>query len=132
MIKDYLNQLKTTGGYSWAEIANLSGIPEATVRKVFSGETADPRFETVAKIVTAMGGSLGDAVNSKEGKDIEMNAILALKEAYEDRIKDIKEHIASLSKDKRILAITAGSLMIVMLGVLIADLSLGSFGWVRY
>lgn len=132
MIKDYLNALKNKGNFTAAEIANLSGIPEATIRKILSGETADPRFDTVVKLVTAMGGSMNEITENVKGYDIEMNAILVLKETYEARIKDIKEHITSLSKDKRILAIVAGALILVIIGLLILDLSIGTHGWVRY
>jgi predicted transcriptional regulator len=122
LVKDYLNQLKSNGKYTWNDIANISGIPETTLRKIFSGETADPRFDTVAKIVTALGGSLDDVLDkTKKGEQLETNTIFSLKEVYEDRIKDLKEHNASLKKDKTILAIVAAILTIVLAGVLIAD-----------
>ena len=131
MVKDYLNALKNKGNFTVTDIANLSGIPEATIRKILSGETADPRFDTVERLIVSMGGSMND-INKTEGEDIEMNAILALKEAYEERIKDIKEHIASLSRDKRILAIVTGCLIAFVIGLLILDISIGTRGWVRY
>ena len=62
MIREYLKTLKTNGNFSWQDISEKSGIPEVTIRKIFSGETEDPRFETVAKLVGAMGGSL-DKIN---------------------------------------------------------------------
>lgn len=127
-----MNALKNKGNFTATEIANLSGIPEATIRKILSGETADPRFDTVAKLVSAMGGSMDEVLENKVEKDIEMNALLVLKETYEERIKDIKDHILSLSRDKRILAIVAGALMLIIIGVLILDLSIGTMGWVRY
>ena len=127
MVKDYLNQLKSNGKYTWNDIANISGIPETTLRKIFSGETADPRFDTVAKIVTALGGSLDDVLDkTKKGEQLETNTIFSLKEVYEDRIKDLKEHNASLKKDKTILAIVAAILTIVLAGVLIADIFIAS------
>lgn len=132
MIKDYLNALKNKGNFTAIEIANLSGIPEATVRKILSGETADPRFDTVAKLVSAMGGSMNDILENKKEKDIEMNALLVLKETYEERIKDIKEHIHSLRKDKRILAVVTGCLIAFIIALLILDISIGTQGWVRY
>ena len=129
MVKDYLNQLKSNGKYTWNDIANISGIPETTLRKIFSGETADPRFDTVAKIVTALGGSLDDVLDkTKKGEQLETNTIFSLKEVYEDRIKDLKEHNASLKKDKTILAIVAAILTIVLAGVLIADIFIASHG----
>lgn len=132
MVKHYLNALKHKGHFTYPDISNLSGIPEATIRKIFSGETPDPRFETVAKLVSAMGGSMNDIIEEKKEEEIEMNAIMALKEAYEARITDIKEHIGSLSRDKKILAITVGCLIAFVIGLLIVDISLGSHGWVRY
>ena len=63
-------------------------------------------------------------------------AVLALREVYEARIADIKasaaEHIASLQRDKRILAIAAGVVTVLLLGLLLTDIFIGSVGWVRY
>ena len=91
MVKSYLHTLKEAGGYSWADIASMSGIPEGTVRKVFSGETADPRFETIAKLVIAMGGDMNDAIDNKKKKEIEISSTLTLKESCEMRLDDMKE-----------------------------------------
>lgn len=132
MVKDYLNALKTKGNFTYSDISNLSGIPEATIRKIFSGETADPRFDTIVKLVSSMGGSMDDIVGVKKEGEIEMNAIIALKEAYESRIKDIKEHIASLRNDKRILSIATCALMAFVIFLLVLDLSIGSRGWIQY
>ena len=86
MIKEYLKYLKTNGNFSWHDISNASGLPEATIRKIFSGETADPRFETVVRLVSAMGGSL-DKINAIEKvenveitEDSQIKALKALKE----------------------------------------------------
>ena len=132
MVSEYLNALKNKGNFTSAELSNLSGIPEATIRKILSGETADPRFETIAKLVASMGGSMDDIIGVKNEEEIEMNAIIAIKEAYESRIADIKEHINSLSNDKKILGTVAGVLMLFVIGILVLDLSIGSAGWVRY
>ena len=129
MVKDYLNQLKSNGKYTWNDIANISGIPETTLRKIFSGETADPRFDTVAKIVTALGGSLDDVLDkTKKGEQLETNTIFSLKEVYEDRIKDLKEHNISLKKDKTILAITTIVLVAILAGILISDIFIATKG----
>lgn len=103
MVKDYLNTLKNAGSYSWSDIANLSGIPEATVRKVFSGETADPRFDTIAKLVISMGGDMNDAMDNKKKKEIEVNSTVSLKETYEMRIADlIKSYEARIEEIKNL------------------------------
>ena len=37
-------------GYSIRQLAELSGVPETTIQKVFSGKTASPRRETIVKL----------------------------------------------------------------------------------
>lgn len=142
MIKEYLKYLKTNGNFSWHDISAASGLPEATIRKIFSGETADPRFETVVRLVSAMGGSL-DKINAIEKvenveitEDSQIKALKALKEVYEERIKDIKqsslEHIQSLKRDKKILVIAICILSVLLIGALLFDLFAGSIGWFRF
>lgn len=136
MVKDYLIALKNKGKFSWSDLSNLSGLPEATIRKVCSGETADPRFETVSKLVNAMGGSL-DKINEREkGEETELTAVMAVKEVYEQRIKEIKEnsseHITSLKRDKRILAITVCVLVVFLMLILALDILVATSGWIRY
>ena len=136
MVRDYLIALKNKGNFSWSDLSNLSGLPDATIRKIFSGETADPRFETVVKLVNAMGGSLNELTENDKGEDPEMNAIIAIKEVYEARIQDIKasssEHVESLKKDKTFLAIAVCVLGGFLLCALLVDLFIGSIGWIRY
>ena len=142
MIKEYLKYLKTNGNFSWHDISAASGLPEATIRKIFSGETADPRFETVVRLVSAMGGSL-EKINAIEkvenveiSEDSQIKALKALKEVYEERIKDIKqssaEHIQSLKRDKRILIIAVCILSVLLIGAFLCDLFIGSVGWLRF
>ena len=132
MVKEYLNTLKKAGNYSWADIANLSGIPEATVRKVFSGETADPRFETIAKLVISMGGDMNDVIDNKKKKDIEISSTITLKESCEMRLDDMKEYIASIKKDKTILGIAVSVLAGIIVLLLVLDILIASHGWIRY
>ena len=142
MIKEYLKYLKTNGNFSWHDISSASGLPEATIRKIFSGETADPRFETVVRLVSAMGGSL-DKIHAIEKvdkveitEDSQMKALIAVKEVYEERIRDIKEssteHIQSLKRDKKILIISVCVLAAFLAGMLLFDLLVGSIGWLRF
>ena len=135
MVKNYLTALKNKGGFSWSELSSMSGLPEATIRKIFSGETADPRLETVIRLVTAMGGSMDELVDGKKEEEVEVNAIMALKEIYEARIADIKtssaEHTESLKKDKKYLA-AACILGAVLILFLLVDLLMGGVGWIRY
>ena len=136
MVRDYLVSLKNKGNFSWNDLSEMSGLPDTTIRKIFSGETADPRFETVVRLVSAMGGSLDDILGKKEEEKIEINAILALKDTYESRISEMKlsssELISSLRKDKKCLAIVSVSLLIFLLAFIVVDFFMSSVGWIRY
>lgn len=100
MILNYLNTLKNKGNFTFETIANLSGIPEATVKNIFTGKTEDPRFDTVSAIVIAMGGSLDAAYAVGKKEDVEANAVIAIKETYEQRIADLKEHYSHRLEEK--------------------------------
>ena len=53
-----MNERKLALGYSYEQIASLSGVPESTVRKVLGGITKAPRHETLlalSKAFTASG-----------------------------------------------------------------------------
>lgn len=131
MVKDYLNTLKKAGNFSWAEIENMSGIPEATARKIFSGETSDPRLETVAKLVIAMGGNMDDAIDNQKKKEIEISSTITLKESCEMRLEDQKEYIESLKRDKKILGIAVAVLVSAFVLLLILDIVIASHGWIQ-
>ena len=120
MVKDYLHTLKDAGDYSWADISSISGYPESTIRKIFSGETADPRFETVAKIVIAMGGDLGEAISHSKKKEIEVSSTISLKESCDQRLADQREYIDSLKRDKKMLGVAVAvltSIIAIMLAI---------------
>jgi predicted transcriptional regulator len=154
MIPAYLNTLKTQGNFTIETISNLSGVPEATVKNIFSGKTEDPRFETVSAIVKAMGGSL-DAVYSVAKKDdVEANSVIALKEAYEQRLKETKEqyqqriadmkehyeeriteineHIATIQLDKRWFRIATCICAFALVVLFIVEILTPGMGWFRY
>lgn len=42
-----MRQKKKEKGYTYVQIADLSGVPLGTVQKVFSGETEKPRYDTL-------------------------------------------------------------------------------------
>ena len=115
MVKDYLHTLKDAGDYSWVDISSISGYPESTIRKIFSGETADPRFETVAKIVIAMGGDLGEAISHSKKKEIEVSSTISLKESCDQRLADQREYIDSLKRDKKMLGVAVAVLTIIII-----------------
>jgi DNA-binding Xre family transcriptional regulator len=88
-IKDYITALKNAGNFTLEDIANLSGIPIATVRNIYTGKTPDARFSTVSKIIISLGGDLNELVGYEKKKEIEVNSTVSLKETYEMRIADL-------------------------------------------
>jgi Uma2 family endonuclease len=50
-----MKQKKQEKGYTYAQIADRSGVPLGTVQKVFSGETANPRYETLQALESFFG-----------------------------------------------------------------------------
>lgn len=62
MISTYFAQLKSRSGMSWSDISDASQIPIPTIRKIFSGDTVNPSFDTVVALVNALGGSLSELV----------------------------------------------------------------------
>lgn len=57
---DNLKELKTKSRMSSKQIADKTNLPERTVNRIFSGDTANPYVDTLHRIVTALGGSLDD------------------------------------------------------------------------
>ena len=136
MVIEKLKTLKNQSNITITELSNLSGIPETTIRRIFSGETPDPRFYTVFKLVTAMGGSLDEFVGASKKMEIESNVITSLKELYETRLNDVKDHykflIDSLQRDKHILAVVVAVLLLFLVGLIILELSIPNHGWIQY
>ena len=139
MVKESLNALKIKAGVTCTEWSKLSTVPEATIRKILSGETPDPRFDTIMKLVSSVGGSMDDVVGVKKEAEIENNAVLILQEAYESRIEalrervdDTKKYAESLQRDKKMLGIAVVALAAIIVGILIFDIALDTNGWLRY
>ena len=154
MLSTYLNTLKTQGNFTFETISNLSGIPEATVKNIFSGKTEDPRFETVSSIVKAMGGSLDAIYSAVKSDDVEANSIITLKESYEQRINELKdyyehrlketkehyeerlsdknEHIVTIMLDKRWFRIATCICLFALVSLFIIEILTPGMGWVRY
>lgn len=47
MTVEDMRRIKQEKGYSYAQIAQMSGVPLGTVQKVLGGETASPRYDTL-------------------------------------------------------------------------------------
>ena len=62
MKTDALQRQRRRLGYTYAQIARMSGVPESTVQKVLSGITKSPRVDTIKAIEYALetGGEGGE------------------------------------------------------------------------
>jgi transcriptional regulator with XRE-family HTH domain len=61
-----LKELKNEKGLSVKKIAELSGLPERTVARIFSGDTPSPYMDTVHRIATVLDGSLDDLLSDSK------------------------------------------------------------------
>ena len=154
MLITYLNSLKSQGKFTIENISKLSGIPESTVKNVFSGKTEDPRFETVSAIVKAMGGSLDAIYEIAKTDDVSGNSIITLKESYEQRLSDVKEfyeqriadmkihyeerlndqkiHISTIMLDKRWFRIATCICAFALVLLFVVEILTPGLGWLRY
>lgn len=57
---DALVSLKKKSGKTLKQIADESGVPLGTLNKLFSGQTKDPKLETIRSVVYALGFTLDD------------------------------------------------------------------------
>lgn len=71
---DKLRIMRTRCGLSITEISQRSGVPEPTIKRIFSGKTADPQFQTITALVYAMGGSLDEIIDENIKRDTPANA----------------------------------------------------------
>ena len=63
---DKLKELKKSSKMSSMQIADATGIPESTVKRIFSGDTYAPGIDKLRDIVYAMGGSLDDVLDESD------------------------------------------------------------------
>ena len=92
-----LKQAAKDSGKSNKQISELTGVSESTVSRYLSGEQSPP-FEFVSKLAEILDLSLDQLTgNSAGAKRAEENALAeALRESYEKRLEDKRDHIASL------------------------------------
>ena len=143
---DYLSQLQTLKedkGLTSADIAKLSGVPEQTVKRIFNGTTPDPRFDTIAKITIALGGSLDVISGLRPETDFKpstpvrkaLSASADLIGEKDVRIAELKEELKRERRAKTIILCCAAAfsvLFVSLLTFLIFDILNGNVGFIRY
>lgn len=128
MILSKMQALKDETKMTYQDIADKSGVPISTVKRIFSGRTPDPGVTTVIAIVEAMGGTADDIqstpLDSNDGEYISPKSIEQLCAVYERSLRD---------KNRLIKAqfITIVAMIAVLLFFLIWDLCSPNIGFIR-
>ena len=100
IVSNYLSALKEKSGLTYEAIAKKSNRSESTVKNLCSGKSEDPRLDTVAPIIFAMGGSLDEMYTGKSKDKIKEFSIESIKEMYEFQLAEHRKteetHIANI------------------------------------
>ena len=173
LVAEYLSTLKGKTGLTYEAIAEKSDRSESSVKNLCLGKSDDPRIDTVAPIVYALGGSMDEMLNPKKSKDeLKETSVIALKDSYEYQAnllkeanethinnirshyeqhhEDLKEnfekrladkrdiidaknaHIKTLEKACLYSIVFSCVCILVLVGLLIAEVMNPNLGWLRY
>ena len=124
------------------EISDASQIPLPTVKRIFSGQTDSPGFQTVCDLIRAMGGSLdtllglSPKVDPMPATDDPMLQQLQIAHAetirvYRESILSVKENYAHHQKWLFVLFATCITLMGIIVFILFFDLTHPGIGFFR-
>lgn len=89
---DNLKELKKSKGMTSKQLAEVTKIPESTIKRIFSGETEDPYISTIHRIVIALGGSLDHIL-------ADTNAVLA-----QENLVEVKETVGIAEAERDLVA----------------------------
>lgn len=88
LVAKYLTALKEKSGLTYEAIAEKSQRSESTVKNLCSGKTEDPRLDTVAPVIYAMGGSIDEMYTGKSKDAVKEISIASIKEIYEYQLAE--------------------------------------------
>lgn len=98
LIAKYLTSLKEKSGLTYEAVAEKSERAESTVKNLCLGKTEDPRLDTVAPVIYAMGGSIDEMYTGKSKDAVKEISISSIKEIYEQQLIDMsKTHEAHVN-----------------------------------
>lgn len=122
MLYESLRAMK--GNMTAQQIADKSGVPVATVNRVLQGLTENPGFDTVCKLVKAMGGSLNDLDENGAGEPE------GLTQLYERGLEYRERKIRKLERTIMIIAVFTFIVMAAVIGMLVYDMMHLDRGWI--
>ena len=91
LVAKYILSLKEKSGLTYEAIAEKSQRSESTVKNLCSGKTEDPRLDTVAPVIYAMGGSIDEMYTGKNKDEIKEISINSIKEIYELQLAEMSK-----------------------------------------
>nr|DAI51813.1 MAG TPA: Helix-turn-helix XRE-family like protein [Bacteriophage sp.] len=117
--------MKDASNMTAQQIADKSSVPVATVNRVLQGLTENPGFDTVYKLVKAMGGSLNDL---DEDRVCEPEGLTQL---YERGLEYRERKIKKLERTIMIIAVFTFIVMAAVIVMLVYDMTHLSIGWIQ-
>lgn len=124
LLYEHLRAMKDASNMTAQQIADKSSVPVATVNRVLQGLTENPGFDTVYKIVKAMGGSLNDL---DEDRVCEPEGLTQL---YERGLEYRERKIKKLERTIMIIAVFTFIVMAAVIGMLVYDMMHLDRGWI--
>ena len=126
LLYEHLRAMKDASSMTAQQIADKSGVPVATVNRVLQGLTENPGFDTVYKLVKAMGGNLNDL------DEIPMSEAVpeSLTQLYERGLEYRNKKIRRLERTVTIIAVFTFLVMAAVIGMLVYDMMYLDRGWI--
>ena len=124
LLYEHLRAMKDASNMTAQQIADKSSVPVATVNRVLQSLTENPGFDTVCKLVKAMGGSLNDL---DEDRVCEPESLTQL---YERGLEYRERKIKKLERTIMIIAVFTFIVMAAVIGMLVYDMMHLDKGWI--
>lgn len=102
---DNLKELKKSKGVTSKQIADVTKIPESTIKRIFAGETDNPYVDTLRRIAIALDSSL-DEIFAETKSVVATETLAEVKEnaaEVEAELKMLREKVASQEIDIQLL-----------------------------
>lgn len=139
-----LENAKTKGNFTNKKIAEMTGVSESTVSRIFSREV-EPKFRDIASIAKVVGVSLDDLVGisrheSEEirelrlkvrEQDVEIRSQASVIVSHEREIVRADKAADYLKCLVRILGTAVAVMVIAVMSILVYDVLNGDIGWAR-
>ena len=111
----HLNLLKNKKGFTAKELSEMSGVPLSTVNRILSGQTPDPGYSTVCKLLDILDPD-GSYSNKKLMKATDFDPYHEMFVFYESELKQCDKWIKILLGT--LLTITVTCLALLFINVL--------------